>query len=98
MPSIAGRALTAHALRRARALHPLEATGDIRQVALRLGRASLRSTKTYLRVDQASKMVILAAQQPRNLRVGFFEGEHDALLAMLVDVAASWRYGNLISL
>ena len=96
VPSIAGKAVTPHALRHACALHTLEATSDIRQVALWLGHASLRSTEMYLRVDPANKLVILAAQQPPNLRRGSFEGEHDELLAMLGDVAAAWRYGNLI--
>lgn len=89
VPSIAGKAVTPHALRHACALHTLEATSDIRQVALWLGHASLRSTEMYLRVDPANKLVILAAQQPPNLRRGSFEGEHDELLAMLGAVAVA---------
>ena len=46
------------------ALHTLEATGDIRQVALWLGHASLRSTEMYLRVDPANKLDILAGAEP----------------------------------
>ena len=87
VPSIAGKAITPHALRHACALHTLEATGDIRQVALWLGHASLRSTELYLRVDPANKLDILAAQRPPNLRKGSFKGAHDELLALLGDVA-----------
>ena len=43
---------------------------DIRQVALWLGHASLRSTELYLRVDPANKLDILAARQAPNLRKG----------------------------
>ena len=88
VPSIAGKVVTPHALRHACALHTLEATGDIRQVALWLGHASLRSTEMYLRVDPANKLDILAARQPPDLRKGSFKGEHDELLAMLGGVAA----------
>ena len=88
VPSIAGKAITPHSLRHACALHTLEATGDIRQVALWLGHASLRSTELYLRVDPANKLDILAAQRPPILRKGSFKGEHDDLLALLGDVAA----------
>ncbi len=88
MPSIASKAVTPHALRHACALNTLEATGDIRQVALWLGHASLQSTEMYLRVDPANKLDILSARQPPNLRKGSFDGVHDELLAMLGDVAA----------
>ena len=60
-----------------------DAPGDIRQVALWLGHASLRTTEMYLRVDPASKLEILTARQPPDLRKGSFDGVHDELLAML---------------
>ncbi len=88
VPSLAGKTVTPHTLRHACALHTLEATGDIRQVALWLGHASLRSTEMYLRVDPAHKLDILAARQAPNLRKGSFEGVHDELLAMLGRAAA----------
>ena len=87
VPSIAGKTVTPHALRHACALHTLEATGDIRQVALWLGHASLRSTEMYLRVDPANKLDVLASRQAPSLRKGSFEGVHDELLAMLGCVA-----------
>ncbi len=86
-PSMATKNVTPHALRHACALHTLEATGDIRQVALWLGHASLQSTEMYLRVDPANKLEILAARQPLNLRKGSFDGAEDELLAMLGDIS-----------
>ena len=88
VPSIAGKSVTPHALRHACALHTLEATGDIRQVGLWLGHATLKSTEMYLRVDPANKLDILAARQPPSLRKGSFEGVHDELLALLGDFTA----------
>lgn len=85
--SIAGKTVTPHSLRHACALSTLEATGDVRQVALWLGHASLQSTEMYLRVDPANKLDILSARQPPNLRKGSFDGVHDELLAMLGGVA-----------
>ena len=88
VPSIATKNVTPHALRHACALNTLEATGDVRQVALWLGHASLQSTEMYLRVDPANKLEILAARQPPNLRKGSFDGVQDALLSMLAGIAA----------
>ena len=88
VPSIAGKTVTPHALRHACALQVLEATGDIRQVALWLGHASLQSTEMYLRVDPAAKLDILSARQPPNLRKGSFDGVRDELLALLGEVQA----------
>lgn len=85
--SIAGKTLTPHSFRHACALHTLEATGDIRQVALWLGHASLQSTEQYLRVDPANKLEILSARHPPSLSKGSFDGFRDELLAMLGSVA-----------
>ncbi len=68
------------------ALHTLEATGDIRQVALWLGHASIRSTEMYLRVDPAKKLEILEVRKPPVIREESFEGVQDQLLALLSDV------------
>ena len=69
-------------------LHTLEATGDIRKVALWLGHASLQSTALYLRVDPVDKLDTLATRQPPNLRKGSFDGVRDELLALLGGFAA----------
>ena len=87
VPSISAKTVTPHTLRHSCALHTLEATGDIRQVALWLGHSSLRSTEMYLRVDPTNKLEILSVRQPPNLRKGSFDGVSDELLAMLGNVA-----------
>ena len=89
VPSIGDKVVTPHVLRHSCALHTLEATGDIRQVALWLGHASIRSTEIYLRVDPASKLEILEVRKPPVIRKGSFEGVQDELLAMPSDVAAA---------
>ena len=44
-----GKRIFPHLLRHSCAAHTLEATGDIREVSLWLGRASIQSTEIYLR-------------------------------------------------
>ena len=61
----------------------LEATRDIRKVALWLGHADIRTTETYLRVDAAQKLEAVEAVIPPELRRGKFKAP-DALTAMLM--------------
>lgn len=82
-PAIAGKTVTPHSLRHARALSILERTGDIRQVALWLGHANQQTTEIYLRVDPAEKLRILSADEAPGIGQGNFPGVHDELLAML---------------
>lgn len=82
-PSIADRTVTPHTLRHACALHTLEATGDIRKVALWLGHASVVTTEAYLQADPAAKLEILSQQRPPDLQKGTFRGVQDQLMAML---------------
>ena len=63
-------------------MHTLQATGDIRKVALWLGHASLQSTEVYLRADPAEKLETIASLVPPALRRGHFRPP-DKLLAML---------------
>jgi integrase len=60
----------------------LQATGDIRKVALWLGHASTQSTEVYLRADPTEKLEALASLVPPTLRRGQFR-PLDKLLAML---------------
>ncbi|MDE0100936.1 MAG: hypothetical protein OXN89_01015 [Bryobacterales bacterium] len=86
-----GQVSLAHQARNKRhscALHTLEATGDIRQVTLWLGHASIRSTEMYLRTDPARKLETLAAGKPPVVRKGSFDGLQDELLPMLSGLAA----------
>jgi integrase/recombinase XerD len=81
-PSIAGKRVTPHVLRHSCAMHTLQATRDIRKVALWLGHASLQSTETYLRADPTEKLEALATMAPLGLQRGRFQAP-DKLMAML---------------
>ena len=83
VPSLQSKKVTPHVLRHSCAMHTLEATGDIRRVALWLGHASLESTKIYLHVDPAEKMDILGATTPPSVKKGQFKGVSDRLLRVL---------------
>jgi len=61
-----------HVLRHTCALNTLEATGDIRKVALWLGHESIQSTELYLRVDPSQKREMLEAVLPPTLKRGRF--------------------------
>ena len=63
-------------------MHTLQATRDIRKVALWLGHASLQSTETYLRADSTEKLEALASMAPLGLQRGNFQVP-DKLMAML---------------
>ena len=81
-PSIMGKKVSPHVLRHSCALHTLQATRDIRKVALWLGHASLQSTEAYLRADPSEKLEALKAASAPNLRAGRFRPP-DKLLAIL---------------
>jgi integrase/recombinase XerD len=81
-PSLGNKRVSPHTLRHACAMHTLQATGDIRKVALWLGHASLQSTEVYLRADPAEKLETMASLVPPNVRRGQFRPP-DKLLAML---------------
>jgi site-specific recombinase XerD len=85
-PSLRGKRVTPHVLRHSCAMHTLAATGDIRKVALWLGHASIRTTETYLRVDPAEKLAVLAAHSPPPIKAGRFRPPSDKLMAMLAEV------------
>ena len=82
-PSLVRKKVTPHVLRHTCAIHTLEATGDIRRVALWLGHSSVTSTEIYLRIDPSEKLDILDAGAPPQIRKGTFTGVSDRLLAML---------------
>ena len=81
--SLVGRSVSPHQLRHSCAVIMLEATRDIRKVALWLGHADIRTTETYLRVDAAQKLEAVEAVIPPELRRGKFKAP-DALIAMLM--------------
>ena len=83
-PSIDGKRVTPHVLRHSCAMHTLQATHDVRKVALWLGHASLQSTEADLRADPSEKLEALGAMNSRFLKPGRFRPP-DKLLAMLKD-------------
>jgi site-specific recombinase XerD len=80
--SIKNKRVTPHVLRHSCAMHTLQATGDVRKVALWLGHASMQSTEIYLRGDPTEKLEALAAMSPPGLQRGQFRAP-DKLMAML---------------
>ena len=81
-PSLGDKRLSPHVLRHTCALNVLQATGDIRQVALWLGHESIQTTEEYLRVDVTQRLAVLNAVTPPHLRPGRFRPS-DALIASL---------------
>lgn len=88
-PTLARKRVTPHVLRHTCAVHTLEATGDIRRVALWLGHSSILSTETYLRVDPTEKLDVLDAGASPKIKKGTFTGVSDRLMAMLAKVRTS---------
>ena len=84
-PSLKKKRITPHVLRHTCAMHTLQATHDVRKVALWLGHASIQSTEMYLRADPNEKLEALSAGIPPNLRHGRFR-EPDKLLSLLQGV------------
>jgi integrase/recombinase XerD len=80
-----GRSVSPHQLRHSCAIVMLQATHDIRKVALWLGHADIRTTEIYLRMDPAEKLAAMEAVLPPELRRGRFKAP-DALIASLQDL------------
>jgi len=60
----------------------LQATGDIRKVALWLGHADIQTTEIYLRADPTEKLEAIDAMVPPTLKRGQFRVP-DKLIALL---------------
>lgn len=82
-PPLTGRSLSPHLLRHSCAVLMLQATRDIRKVALWLGHADIRTTEIYLRMDPSEKLEAVEAVLPPALRRGRFKAP-DALIASLM--------------
>ncbi len=83
-PSFAAKRVTPHVLRHTCAMHTLQATRDVRKVALWLGHASITTTEIYLRADPSEKLEAIATLIPPSLRPGRFKPP-DKLIASLRD-------------
>lgn len=82
VPSLQTKRVSPHVLRHTCAMHTLEATHDIRKVALWLGHASLQTTEIYVRADPTAKLEAIDSVLPPALRRGRFRAP-DRLLASL---------------
>jgi integrase/recombinase XerD len=85
-PALSGRSVSPHQLRHSCAVVMLQATRDIRKVALWLGHADVRTTEIYLRLDPSEKLEALEAVLPPGLRRGRFKAP-DTLIASLFEPA-----------
>jgi site-specific recombinase XerD len=81
-PSLHGKRISPHTLRHTCALNLLQATRDLRKVALWLGHANTQTTDVYLQADPTEKLEALAAMRPPLLRPGRFRPP-DRLIAAL---------------
>lgn len=80
--SLLSKNISPHVLRHTCAIVILQATNDIRKVALWLGHASIQTTEMYTRIDPKTKLEALNAVTPPRLRRGSFSPP-DKLIAML---------------
>jgi site-specific recombinase XerD len=81
-PGLSKKRVSPNVLRHTCAMNSLQATRDIRKVALWLGHSSLKSTEIYLRADPTEKLTTIEAALPPDLRRGVFQVE-DRLIAWL---------------
>ncbi|MER9877371.1 tyrosine-type recombinase/integrase [Mesorhizobium sp. M0195] len=81
--SIIGKSVTPHVLRHSCAMHTLQATGDVRKVALWLGHASIQTTEMYLRADPTEKLALLDAHRAPLIKPGKFREPSDKLMQIL---------------
>ena len=82
IPSLQAKRISPHVLRHTCAMSALQATRDIRKVALWLGHASISTTEIYLHADIQEKLEALAAVTPLRLKPGRFRAP-DRLIASL---------------
>ena len=92
-PGLAGRSVSPHQLRHSCAVMMLQATHDIRKVALWLGHADVRTTEVYLRLDPSLKLEAVEAALPPALRRGRFKVP-DALIASLLEPGTPAQVGT----
>lgn len=80
--SLRAKRISPHSLRHSCAMMILQATRDIRKVALWLGHASIQTTETYLRADTTTLLEAMNDTTPPTLRKGHFRSP-DQLIALL---------------
>ncbi len=81
------RSVSPHQLRHSCAVIMLQATRDIRKVALWLGHADVRTTEVYLRMDPNEKLEAVEAVVPPELRRGRFRAPEALIASLMADSA-----------
>ncbi len=87
--SLQGRSISPHQLRHSCAVIMLQATKDIRKVALWLGHADIRTTEVYLRMDPSEKLEAVEAVIPLELRRGRFKAPDALIASLLAELSAA---------
>jgi integrase/recombinase XerD len=87
--SLRDKRISPHGLRHTCALMTLQATGDIRKVALWLGHNSLQSTEMYLRADPTQKLEAVSVITPLPLHKGRFTAPDRLIELLRTDKAAN---------
>jgi site-specific recombinase XerD len=82
--SLRKKRVTPHVLRHTSAMIVLQATGDLRKVALWLGHANIQTTEVYLRANPKENLETIEAMVPPTLKRGQFRAP-DKLIASLRD-------------
>lgn len=90
-PTLRNRSISPHQLRHSCAVVMLQATHDIRKVALWLGHADIRTTEVYLRMDPSEKLEAVEAVVPPDLRRGRFKAPDELISSLLSDLEAPAR-------
>jgi integrase/recombinase XerD len=92
-PSLRDKRVSPHVLRHTCAMLALQATGDLRKVALWLGHASTQTTEMYVRADPSTQLDTMKASTPPSLRKGRFTPP-DALIAAVTPRGPTRRYAE----
>lgn len=82
VPSLNKKRVSPHVLRHSCAMHTLQATRDIRKVALWLGHSSVQTTEIYVRADPTAKLEAIDAVLPPGLRRGRFRAPDKLLWSL----------------
>ncbi|MGH7634400.1 MAG: tyrosine-type recombinase/integrase [Gemmatimonadaceae bacterium] len=90
-PQLRDKRVSPHVLRHTCAMLALQATGDLRKVALWLGHASVQTTEMYVRADPTTRLDALNATTPPTLRKGRFSPP-DALIVAMTPRRSSHPY------
>lgn len=81
-PTLSMKRVSPHVLRHTCALTVLQATNDLRKVALWLGHANMQTTEIYTRVDPSIKLEALESVVPPKLRSGRFKATDELIAAL----------------